>query len=119
MEENQKYQQNKYKITAKVVDRDEGLKEYDNIRMIRVVSRDYNLLIMEDYMPIIGRVGRSVELITEDETIKFSPVQGFFMHKKNEFYLLIENYELDSVDAKPMDDENVDSEDEAASEKED
>ncbi len=82
-----------YKITAKVVDRENGMQEYENIRMIRIDSRDYNLLIMEDYMPVIGQIAGSVELVTETGVIPFSPIHGFYMHKKNCFYLLIQDHE--------------------------
>ena len=53
-----------YKIMAKVVDRENGLQEYENIRMVRVASKDYNLLIMEDYMPVIGQINAIVAFVT-------------------------------------------------------
>lgn len=84
--------QESYKIEAKVVDRENGMQEFDNIRMIRVVSDDYNLLIMEDYMPLIGQINGSVEVVTDSDVIRFDPIHGFFMHKKNCFYLLIEDH---------------------------
>ena len=78
-----------YKITAKVVDRDQGMRVYENIRMVRVVSHDHTLLIMEDFMPVIGEVTKSVELVFENNTVAFEPIEGFYMHRQNEFYLLI------------------------------
>lgn len=81
---------NKYKICAEVVDAANGLKQYENIRMIRVKSHDYNLLVMEDYLPVIGEVNGYVELIFDDETIKLENIHGFYMHKKNKFSLLVE-----------------------------
>lgn len=84
---------NKYKICAEVVDRENGAQSYDNIRMVRVISKDHNLLIMEDYMPVIGEITGKVELIMDDKIIPFSSVHGFYMHKKNRFSLLIENHE--------------------------
>lgn len=81
---------NKYKIRAEVVDAANGLNQYENIRMVRVKSSDYNLLIMEDYLPVIGEVNGYVELIFDDETIKLENIHGFYMHKKNKFSLLIE-----------------------------
>ena len=84
-----------YKISAKVVDRENGMQEYENIRMVRVNSKDYNLLVMEDFMPVIGQINGSVELVTESNVIPFAPIHGFYMHKKNCFYLLIEDHEKD------------------------
>ena len=81
---------NKYKISAEVVDTANGLQQYDNIRMIRVKSNNYNLLIMEDYLPVIGEVNGYVEIIFDDETIKLENIHGFYMHKKNKFSLLVE-----------------------------
>lgn len=98
--------QESYKIEAKVVDRENGMQEYDNIRMIRVVSKDYNLLIMEDYMPLIGEIAGSVEVVTDSDVIRFDPIHGFFMHKKNCFYLLIEDHLAEGEDITEADDLN-------------
>ena len=92
MEEKNNYRI-KYKISAEVVDRRIGAQSYNNIRMIRIISNDHNLLIMEDYMPVIGEVTGKVELVMDDMIVPFSTIHGFYMHKKNQFSLLIENYE--------------------------
>ena len=81
---------NKYKICADVVDAMNGLQQYDNIRMIRVKSKDHNLLIMEDYLPVIGEIDGFVEIIFDDSTIKLENIHGYYMHKKNKFSLLVE-----------------------------
>lgn len=91
--ETRKIKQNKYKIYADVVDSIDGLHQYENIRMIRVKSRDYNLLIMEDYLPVIGEIDGFVEIIFDDSTIKLEDIHGYYMHKKNKFSLLIERTE--------------------------
>ena len=96
-----------YKIMAKVVDRENGLQEYENIRMVRVASKDYNLLIMEDYMPVIGQINGTVEFVTESNVIPFEPIHGFFMHKKNCFYLLIEDHESDAQEKDEEDDYDI------------
>jgi hypothetical protein len=98
--------QESYKIEAKVVDRENGMQEYDNIRMVRVVSKDYNLLIMEDYMPLIGEIAGSVEVVTDSDVVRFDPIHGFFMHKKNCFYLLIEDHLAEGEDITEADDLN-------------
>ncbi len=81
-----------FKISAQVVDRADGMKQYDNIRLIRIVSKDHNLLIMEDFMPVIGKIDGRVEIVVDDKVIPFNNIIGFYMHKKNHFYLLIEEY---------------------------
>ena len=40
-------------IKVRIFDLSKGLVEYEHIKVIRIVSKDYNLLIMEDYLPII------------------------------------------------------------------
>ncbi len=93
MEENNNYRV-KYKISAQIVDRESGTQSFKNIRMIRVVSTDHNLLIMEDYMPVIGEITGKVELVMDDKIVPFNPIHGFYMHKKNQFSLLIESHEV-------------------------
>lgn len=79
-----------YKISARIVDREKGMTQIDNIHMIRLKSKDYNLLIMEDYMPIIGEISGSVEFVLKDESVPMTIEHGFYMHKQNEFSLLID-----------------------------
>ncbi len=66
-----------------------GLQVYRNIHMIRVKSIKYNLLIMEDYMPIIGEIQGSVSFVGEEQKIDLEDIQGFFCHKHNVFSLLV------------------------------
>lgn len=99
MQNNTSYSANEerehYKITAKVVDRENGMQTFDNIRLVRVLSKTHNLLIMEDYLPVIGEIAGKVEIVTGDKVIPFDPIHGFYMHKKNCFYLLIQDHEED------------------------
>lgn len=79
-----------YKIKARIVDREKGMTEITDIHMIRLKSKDHNLLIMEDYMPIIGELSGSVEFVLYNESVKMEIKHGFYMHKQNEFSLLID-----------------------------
>lgn len=88
----ERIRERKYKIRAEVVDREIGVQRFENIRLVRLKSYDHNLLIMEDYMPIIGEVAGFVELVFDDKTVEFNPIHGFYMHKQNKFSLLIENH---------------------------
>lgn len=80
-----------YKIKAKIVSLDEGLREYENIRMIRIKSKKHTLLIMEDFMPVIGELDGDVEIVYGEKSEAIRNVQGFYMHKKNEFSLIIKD----------------------------
>lgn len=86
-----------FKISAKVVDRENGMKQYENIRLIRIVSKDHNLLIMEDFMPVIGEIDGKVEIVVDDKVVPYNNIKGFYMHKKNQFYLLIEEYKKEEL----------------------
>lgn len=63
------------------------VKKYDDVKFIRIISEKYNLIIMKDYLPIIGEVQGSVEIERVDGTIKMEKVKGYFMHKHNKFNL--------------------------------
>jgi hypothetical protein len=76
-------------IIVKIFSVENGLKQYDKIKIIRIKSKKYNLLIMEDYFPIIGEIDGSIDFESQGEPIKLENIIGFFMHKKNEFNLII------------------------------
>ena len=35
----------------------------ENVRFVRILSKKYNLLIMRDYLPIIGELDGSIEIV--------------------------------------------------------
>jgi len=78
---------------VRIFDLDKGLTEYEHVKIVRIVSKDYNLLIMEDYLPIIGDVDGSVDIKGEDIDIKFSKIRAFYMNSKNVFNLMIKEVE--------------------------
>ena len=61
-------------IKVRVFDMEDGLLEYENIKSVRIVSKDYNLLIMKDYMPIIGEINGNVDIIGQDTNISFKKI---------------------------------------------
>lgn len=77
------------KITATVLGIDEGFQKFDQVDMIRIKSEKYTLLIMDDYMPVIGRIDGMVEIVSGEDTRSFQPIHGFYTHRKNTFELLI------------------------------
>ncbi len=78
------------RIQARVSDFPHGLRVYDGVKLIRVTSRDYTLLIMEDYFPCLGSVQGHVELVRDEDLVDLGRVKGFYLHRENEFSLLIE-----------------------------
>ena len=77
------------KITATVLGIKEGFRKFEQVDMIRIKSEKYTLLIMDDYMPVIGRIDGMVEIVSGEDIHSIQPVHGFYTHRKNTFELLI------------------------------
>lgn len=77
-------------IRARVIDEEKGLRLITGVSVVRVRSKGYNLLIMEDYLPALGKVDGSVTFLTRDEEYHLDGVRGFYKHQHNEFTLLLE-----------------------------
>ena len=67
----------------------DGLKEYENVKIVRIVSKDYNLLIMKDYLPIIGEIEGNVDIKSDTEEVNLKDIKAFYMNSNNEFNLII------------------------------
>ena len=81
----------KYNRELKVIVLDSGIdiKEIDKVRIIRVKSDNYNLLVLKDYWPIVGEVNGSISI--EGETnYKYNNIKGFYSLSNNVFYLIIQ-----------------------------
>ena len=66
-----------------------GLRVFRDVKLIRVKSSDYSLLIMEDYFPILGQVNGRIEFLSEGKLVDLGKLKGFYVHRDNEFSLLI------------------------------
>jgi hypothetical protein len=79
------------RIQAQVSSFRDGLQVYGKVSIVRIRSREANLLIMEDYMPIIGEVDGAVDFIGKDFVHTLDGVRGFFCHDHNVFFLLLKD----------------------------
>ena len=81
-------------IKVRIFDIENGLREYEDIKIIRIISKDYNLLIMKDYLPIIGEIEGSVDIKNDVVNESFKNIKAFYMNSDNVFNLMIkeENY---------------------------
>ncbi len=79
-------------IQARVTDFEHGLRIFDEIVAIRVKSKDYSLLIMEDYFPIMGAVTGTVEFLTNEDSISLGQLKGYYVHRNNEFRLMVDEF---------------------------
>ena len=66
-----------------------GLIEYESIKVIRIISKNYNLLIMQDYLPILGEIEGSIDIKNEDFEVNYKNVKAFYMNSNNVFNLMI------------------------------
>ena len=76
-------------IKVRIFDIENGLREYKDIKIIRIISKDYNLLIMKDYLPIIGEIEGSVDIKNDEVNLSFKNIKAFYMNSNNEFNLMI------------------------------
>lgn len=76
-------------IKVRIFDMTHGLREYDNITIVRIISKDYNLLIMKDYLPIIGEIEGTVDIKNDVVNESFKNIKAFYMNSENVFNLMI------------------------------
>ena len=76
-------------IKVRIFDMDHGLREYEDIKIIRIISKDYNLLIMKDYLPIIGEIEGSVDIKNDNVDLSIKDIKAFNMNSNNVFNLMI------------------------------
>ena len=76
-------------IKVRIFDIENGLREYKDIKIIRIISKDYNLLSMKDYLPIIGEIEGSVDIKNDEVDLSFKDIKAFYMNSNNEFNLMI------------------------------
>jgi len=81
---------------VRIFDLDHGLTEYEEVKLVRIISKDYNLLIMVDYLPLIGDFEGNVDIKGDKVDLSFKDIKGFYMNSNNVFNLMINegNYEL-------------------------
>ena len=76
-------------MKVRVFDLSKGLIEYENIKVIRIISKDYNLLVMQDYLSMLGEIEGSVDIKNEELEINYKNIKAFYMNSDNVFNLMI------------------------------
>ena len=76
-------------IKVRIFDLEKGLIEYEHIKVIRIISKDYNLLIMQDYLPIIGEIEGRIDIKNEEIELNYKEIKAFYMNSGNVFNLMI------------------------------
>lgn len=78
------------KISADILSLQNGLEHYEGLKAIRIVSKTYNLLIMDDYLPLIGEIDGDLFLISETDVVReMKGIVGFYKHSKNNFEFVL------------------------------
>lgn len=77
-------------IRASVFTLSEGMKVFEDAAVVRVISSDYNILILKDYMPLLGKVEGRVQIAGAGGSAEYENIRGYYMFRKNEFELLID-----------------------------
>ena len=49
-------------MEVKIFSLKNGYEYYDKVKAIRIKSKEYNLLIMKDYMPLIGKIEGELDI---------------------------------------------------------
>ena len=78
---------------VRIFDLNKGLLEYEHMKIIRIISKDYNLLIMQDYLPIIGELDGSIDIKGDDVNLNFPKIKAFYMNSNNVFNLMVKEDE--------------------------
>ena len=76
-------------IKVRIFNLESGLIEYEHIKVIRIISKDYNLLVMQDYLPMLGEIDGSVDIKNEEIEINYKNIKAFYMNSGNVFNLMI------------------------------
>lgn len=77
------------RISVRILGFTEGLVAIDGARLVRVVSEDHTLLIMEDFAPVLGECRGTVTVLTDEGERRFEVKRGYYLHTHNEFSLVI------------------------------
>lgn len=76
-------------IEVIVISFQNGFQIYHNVKLIRLISKKYSLLMMVDYMPVVGELEGKLEIVSESDEVSFENIRGFYVMKNNVFKLLV------------------------------
>jgi len=91
----EKRQYQRKNIRACIYSIKDGLTEIQHVDRIRIKSKRYSLLIMEDYMPMLGEIDGNLAIEAEGRIYEWNQVEGYYIHQKNLFRLMIKSQKED------------------------
>lgn len=67
-----------------------GLEVLENVIAIRIKSKNYNLLILKDYISLLGEIEGELEIEFENDTIKYENIKANFINDNNTFSVIFD-----------------------------
>ena len=67
-----------------------GLEIVENVLAIRIKSTDYNLLILKDYISLLGEIHGDLEIETENDVKEFNNIDANFINHDNTFSIIFD-----------------------------
>lgn len=77
-------------MIVKIFTLKKGLRKIEDVSAIRIKSKDYNLLILKDYIAIMGRIDGEFSIETNDGIIEYKDVDAYYVNSNNEFNVIID-----------------------------
>ena len=77
-------------MIVKIFTLKKGLRKIEDVSAIRIKSKDYNLLILKDYVAIMGRIDGDFSIETNDGIIEYKNVDAYYVNSNNEFNVIID-----------------------------
>ena len=77
-------------MIVKIFTLKKGLRKLEDVGAIRIKSKDYNLLILKDYIAIMGRITGEFSIEVNDDIIEYKDVDAYYVNSNNEFNVIID-----------------------------
>ncbi len=77
-------------MIVKIFTLKKGLRKIEDVSAIRIKSKDYNLLILKDYVAIMGRIDGDFSIEINDSIIEYKNVDAYYVNSNNEFNVIID-----------------------------
>ena len=77
-------------MIVKIFTLKKGLRKLEDVSAIRIKSKDYNLLILKDYIAIMGRIDGDFSIEVDDDIIEYKDVDAYYVNSNNEFNVIID-----------------------------
>ena len=77
-------------MIVKIFTLKKGLRKLEDVSAIRIKSKDYNLLILKDYIAIMGRITGEFSIEVNDDIIEYKNVDAYYVNSNNEFNFIID-----------------------------